>query len=1423
MAFEFEKFKSFTDDGIEEARGQDVGLTDYIFDVPLGIVKGASQAIEGLLTMGAMPIDYLANTNLISNIENLFDKITPDTNTALGDITSVLVQFGVPYAGALKLANGMSKLKGLSTMTKLSAPGMTRASQGMELAKRAGYFGGVGGVTDFAVSTPSKLGTLSDFTGLTEQTDFEGLEGSERAIETLKGKLKFGAEGAVVGGAVTLLPQAASVGFRYGILPALKPIAYAGGKILEYGVNAPLTKGIDLLVGTKGEKNFLKDLLISGGNLAESAGKKIGLLDEKGLAKDWRHTPIEGGLINTIQRGLTRAADQFRSPVAGEIKYIQESALAKLDSQQKTLKSIGGSLESKMKDIVNNYKIKFDDGESLLKLQIENNKVKQYILAVGEKNKTLADDILETIPKDLREDTKLFTEAIMKTQDKYKLFMGGLDGTKAAVLDFDVFMKQNFAAFNNKRFKFNPLIEKGVVKFFKDKIILNNPNTVKQLNVIAKETGKTVDDLATQQAKDQVLNFKQNIIKSDQNPETLFNYLRDTVNPKGIKSILSEGEQVPDIMKRFLSVEEGRTVGELTKAGAKDTAGKAITKEVETTNSIIAGLNVVLAQGKQMYGKSAYDSILKAGLNTPLNPNGVIHTAESILRKRIKDGPGVMSNLQEIGRRERLTIPQVILDESELFQGKYFTTPEIANALTGTKEITAGLYTLPLYKSLMSIKAGAQISKTILSPMTQVRNFTTAALFPVANGLIGGRIGFKDAWSLTGQDIFQGLKTDVEKIAKIERIIERQIVDQNINVQEMKRVLERAKDGKISFNKMMNTNIMQKLTDIYQGADNFWKIYSDNFYQGSLKTAFGDPTAIITGAKQGTKAFANEQRFFKDIDEWFKTVTDRKFNPVNELTGAAKTPLEAIEEASAYLVTNTIPTYSKVPRIVENIRNLPLGNFVAFPAEILRTSSNILMIGAKELTSTNPFIRQMGAKRLVGLSTVLGGLGYTTKKGAQYLTGVDDETMNAFQNSFAPPYQKNSTLVPLTAPDSEGRFKYYNFSYSNPYDTLVQPVNAILSAYGEGRLKGDSTSTIVMDALFGGGINPNKRKGAIVEFLTPFISESIGTERAVDVTIRGGKDSRGKTIYYKDLDAPDVIIAKSLNHILGGLTPGAVTSATRIWDGATQRFTDYGTQRDMASEVVALMSGVRIEEAKPLSSVPFILTSFNGDKDNMRSKFAKKAYSARTRPEEKLGAYKQYLLESYNSQNKMYQTIQDAEKLGVDTRKLKELFSERLTKSEVEGLFRGIFKVPGYSKNAFEAAAKRLENEDPFSSGIIQDQNGVVMDILDDIKRDLRRFDLGQSDNLFNSTIDELLSPGVVETRELLDQTVAPTGGDIFQSQVSLPVDPRKNVAVSPQVTNTGGQVMANANLGSRYLNGIDYNRMNTAQKADYVDKVFKV
>ena len=116
-----------------------------------------------------MPIDYLANTDLLNGINDLFDKITPATKTAVGDITSVMTQFGIPFGAAVKIAGGITKLKGISTMTQLgSLP--TKAAKGTELVKRAGYYGTLGGLTDFAVSTPGKLGTLSDLTGLTQQT-----------------------------------------------------------------------------------------------------------------------------------------------------------------------------------------------------------------------------------------------------------------------------------------------------------------------------------------------------------------------------------------------------------------------------------------------------------------------------------------------------------------------------------------------------------------------------------------------------------------------------------------------------------------------------------------------------------------------------------------------------------------------------------------------------------------------------------------------------------------------------------------------------------------------------------------------------------------------------------------------------------------------------------------------------------------------------------------------------------------------------------------------------------------------------------------------------------------------------------------------------------------------------------------------------
>jgi hypothetical protein len=105
----------------EQVQPETVGAINYLTDVPIGVVKGLSQAVQGLISLGALPIDYLANTNLISSIDNLFNKITPDTKTAVGDITSVVTQFGVPLGIASKIANGVLKLNKASQIVKLNS------------------------------------------------------------------------------------------------------------------------------------------------------------------------------------------------------------------------------------------------------------------------------------------------------------------------------------------------------------------------------------------------------------------------------------------------------------------------------------------------------------------------------------------------------------------------------------------------------------------------------------------------------------------------------------------------------------------------------------------------------------------------------------------------------------------------------------------------------------------------------------------------------------------------------------------------------------------------------------------------------------------------------------------------------------------------------------------------------------------------------------------------------------------------------------------------------------------------------------------------------------------------------------------------------------------------------------------------------
>ena len=149
---------------------------------------------------------------------------------------------------------------------------------------------------------------------------------------------------------------------------------------------------------------------------------------------------------------------------------------------------------------------------------------------------------------------------------------------------------------------------------------------------------------------------------------------------------------------------------------------------------------------------------------------------------------------------------------------------------------------------------------------------------------------------------------------------------------------------------------------------------------------------------------------------------------------------------------------------------------------------------------------------------------------------------------------------------------------------------------------------------------------------------------------------------------------------------------------------------------------------------------------------------------------------------------------------------------------RGEFKSPTYSIEAFEQLSKRLEDEDPFKADEITDQNEIVMDIFKDSQKALKKFELGRSMEELEQFIDEILSPGVEESREIIDTSVSPNITPVQQTEAKLPVD--VNMATS---ANTVLPILAqnnSTNLATLY--GIDYNRMNTAQKIEAFYKPFR-
>jgi len=192
----------------------------------LGGVQNIGYSFGDLITTGT---DAALDTNLTEKLDKAYeDNKIQDPETLLGTVNKVLIEYGVPGGLVFKSMNRAKKLlkgkKAKDANAAAKATGTT--AQGSSIAKRVGYMATAFGATDFITSGARQINEEGPL--VLKKENEEGLEGRDLALARFRNKLKFGAEGIIIGAGFPILGKplgkALTFGAKYGIM---KPAGYA--------------------------------------------------------------------------------------------------------------------------------------------------------------------------------------------------------------------------------------------------------------------------------------------------------------------------------------------------------------------------------------------------------------------------------------------------------------------------------------------------------------------------------------------------------------------------------------------------------------------------------------------------------------------------------------------------------------------------------------------------------------------------------------------------------------------------------------------------------------------------------------------------------------------------------------------------------------------------------------------------------------------------------------------------------------------------------------------------------------------------------------------------------------------------------------------------------------------------------------------
>jgi len=599
--------------------------------------------------------------------------------------------------------------------------------------------------------------------------------------------------------------------------------------------------------------------------------------------------------------------------------------------------------------------------------------------------------------------------------------------------------------------------------------------------------------------------------------------------------------------------------------------------------------------------------------------------------------------------------------------GKY-ALKEVADAIEAASGIHQSTWAdNAIYRNLVLLpKATSQMAKTILSPVTHARNFVSAGAFAVANGLLPGititpRMA-RTAWRNL-QVAAPGTRAEAEFYQKLARL---GVVNTNVRYGDLRHLL---KD--IDFGSMVSADRglrgllsplskLKKWTeDAYTAEDDFWKI----------ATFLGERSRYAAAYKRAGKEITEDQ----------------------------------LDEMAANIVRNNVPNYDYVSQSIRALRRWPVGNFVSFPAEILRTSTNILKTALREIK--DPMLRRIGMQRLTGMAFTMAAVPYGATKLGQTLYDVSEEQLAAIRR-FVAPWSKNSTIIPIK--DEEGNWKYIDFSHANAYDTLLKPWQAAINEVADGQLNDEAImNNFLMGSLKGFG-----------DIAQPFVSESIWTEALADVMVRTGRTREGYEVWNEN-DSDGVKAEKIFMHLLKAQMPGSLKQIGRIdyaitgfdtplqegdlggpfkW-GKIGKYDENGRSYEILDEGLGII-GMRAVKLDIKNALNFKQADFASGERNSKKIFNKVALKkGPIDPVELVDAYLAANKALWKVQKTMSDDIKSAKELGMDNSEV-FLATQRLGNKTFGRLISNTFQPYEVSNNIINSMAlnaREIGLDNPYS------------------------------------------------------------------------------------------------------------------------------